>query len=272
MYAETSEQGLFVAGDALGIAQGILQAMATGVTAALGVLQQTRTYTRQSQRDRLIYDRYWTTGEYYAPADTFITLVNSLTIPGERAPVLADLGCGLGRHSLYAALNGVHVIAIDHNSRAIARLREKVSDLPIDILECDFVNWLQSSPTRSIDAIVCFDAIHHTGCYDSVTSALADVRRVVRPGGLVLITLLADIDYGVGGAPARRLLISVPEAEHLLDSAFCSDITVRKKCSRVSFDSTVNLDSRTGQIVNSYYRAHRVLRLFQIQDQSAQLL
>lgn len=272
MHLETSSPGLFVTGDAAGIAQGILQAMATGIVAARRVVDRSRTRTQQTDRDRLVYDHYWTVGDYYEPSDTFVKLIDLLQAEQGRSVRVADLGCGIGRHALYAGSRGARVVAIDHSGRAISKLKSKFDSSLIDVVEGDFTKWLQDGPDADLDGLVCFDALHHISPDSStVLDVLNDMQRRVRPGGLVLISLLADIDYGQGGGPANRFMVSTEEAERLLDRAFGQAEPLRRKCTEVRFDQTVNLDPVSGRMVQTYYKATRVIRLFQLAG-SAQLM
>ena len=61
--------------------------------------------SHQSHRDRLVYDRYWSSGEHYEPSQTFAEMLDRLQAERSRVRV-ADLGCGIGRHALYAAARG----------------------------------------------------------------------------------------------------------------------------------------------------------------------
>lgn len=265
MHLETSSPGLFVTGDAAGIAQGILQAMATGIVAARRIIGRSSTRTQQTDRDRLVYDHYWSVGDYYEPSDTFVKLIDLLQAEQGRSVRVADLGCGIGRHALYAGSKGARVVAIDHSDRAISKLREKFDSSLIEVLEGDFTKWLQDGPDADLDGLVCFDALHHISSDRAkVLEVLSDMQRRVRPGGLVLISLLADIDYGQGGGPANRFMVSTEEAERLLDRAFAQAEPLRRKCTEVRFDQTINLDSVTGRMVQTYYKATRVIRLFQL--------
>lgn len=265
MHLESSHPGLFVTGDALGIAQGILQAMATGIAAGRRIASLNRLDLQQSSRDRLVYDRYWTVGEHYQPSDTFVQMVDQLMSAQGREVSIADLGCGIGRHALYAASRGAQVTAIDHSGRAISKLISRAGELPIQVVEDDFSTWLCEGLRADLDGLVCFDAIHHISSdEEQIVATLREMVRRVRPQGFVLVTLLTDIDYGVGGGPPGRFLISADEAERLLDRVFDGAHVVQSKRSNVRFENTVNYDPAAGRMVETYYQATRVIRLFQL--------
>lgn len=264
---ETSRRNLFVAGDALGAAQGILQAMSCGIVAGRKIASLTRDDNpRPSDRDRIVYDRYWTTGNHYAPSDTFVEMIDLIRTSHAEPLRIADLGCGLGRHALYAADRGVSVTAVDYSDRAVARLRENRRDARISVVKSDFREWLPSTEQREgFHGIVCFDALHHVSSRSNdVGEFMTIVRRRVCPGGFILVTLLADIDYGDGDWPAGRLMITVDEAEAMMTQRFDGTTVLRSKHTAVHFDNTVNLNSATKEIVRTHYSATRVIKLFQV--------
>jgi uncharacterized FAD-dependent dehydrogenase/SAM-dependent methyltransferase len=265
LHLETNRPGLFATGDALGTAQGILQAMATGMAAARRIVErESRPSIPQHARDRLVYDHYWTVGTHYDSSVTFVRMMDDLLGQNGHQPAVADLGCGLGRHAVHAASRGAHVVAVDHSSRAIERLRDLARGLPIEILEGDFVSWAQSFPRGTLDGLVCFDAIHHIAPEKSVVvSALRNMARLVRPGGLILITLLTGIDYGLK-PPEGRLLVSPEEGGALLESVFAPHSLLVDKLTPVEFNQTLNLEPESGQLVTTHYRATRLLRLYRI--------
>lgn len=220
----------------------------------------------QSERDRVVYDHYWKSGQHYTPSQTFVRMLGSLA--SESAEVcIADLGCGIGRHAIYAAERGAKVVAVDHSEQALARLCRHAEErgLSIQAVHGDFVAWCKALFGRPLDGLVCFDAVHHVSSSKyEVVEALQRMARAVRANGLVLVTLLSDIDYGLGGAPKGRLLIPAAEAEDLLDGAFAASTPIVTRRSECYFDSTVNLDQASGNLIRAHYRAVRVIRLYRI--------
>jgi SAM-dependent methyltransferase len=211
-----------------------------------------------------VYDQYWTSGDHYEPSQTFAEMIERLQALRSDIRV-ADLGCGIGRHALYAAARGASVVAVDHSEQALLRLRERAEGLPIEAVHGDIVAWAERNAGSGLDGLVCFDAIHHVAPTEpQVVGALRTLAGTVRPGGMLLVTLLSDIDYGLGGAPDGRLLVSADEAERLLDGAFRDKRALVGRRSEVRFDNTVNLDPATGALVATHYQATRVIRLFEV--------
>ena len=112
--------------------------------------------------------------------------------PGER---VLDLGCGAGHFTAALLGHGCDVIAVDIAERALERARRTApgadlrligpgGELPVD--------------HREIDLVWCSEVVEHI---PDVGAALTEVRRVLRPGGRLLLTTPA---HGL----VRRVLIA----------------------------------------------------------------
>jgi SAM-dependent methyltransferase len=99
-------------------------------------------------------------------------------LPGS---VVLDAACGTGRHSGYLAARGHRIIGVDRSAAMLARAREKLPQG--DFREGD----LEALPvaSHSVDVAVCALALVHLPELDR---AVAELARVVRPGGRVIIS------------------------------------------------------------------------------------
>ena len=118
-----------------------------------------------------------------------------------RRPVerLLDLGCGVGRHVVHFSKLGIPVWGIDVSARALDVCMRWLAD------EGAAAQLAQGSVDDLPYPGEHFDVVVSHGVLDQVTlpvcrAALAEVRRVLRPGGLVHLNLRApdSFDYGVG--------------------------------------------------------------------------
>lgn len=96
---------------------------------------------------------------------------------------VADLGCGPGQITRYLRDRGVDVCGIDLSAQMIARAADAYPDIPFrtgDMRRLDVGDgaWAGASAFYSI--------IHIPR--DDVTATLVELRRALRPGGLLLMT------------------------------------------------------------------------------------
>ena len=115
--------------------------------------------------------------------------------PGDR---LLDLGCGFGRHAFEALRRGAHVIACDLGIDELQRVRATVAAMweadeigPETVLET-----ANGDATRlpfadsSFDRVIASEVMEHIHDDDA---ALAELARVLRPGGTIAITVPAAL-------------------------------------------------------------------------------
>ena len=270
-HMETSKQNLFVVGDSSGIAQGILQAATGGISAAFEIARRINSTARQSRRelgDAIVYDKYWTTGQHMEPSQTVCQLIDDLIRSNGAAPVVADLGCGIGRHALHALKEGCTVLAVDHHERAVGRLEALVREAPglkdrLSVVCGDMVDAIPPAINgTALDGIVMFDCVHHLASdADNTRQKLTELLKSLRPGGGIVISLLTDIDYGAGDLPHRRLLLSAESGDAFLETCFASFDCVTRKQTDVWFE-TSNYCSDRGAFIDTYYSAKRLIRYY----------
>jgi SAM-dependent methyltransferase len=113
--------------------------------------------------------------------------------PGHR---FLDIGAGAGRHCYEAARRGAHVVALDYDADALPEVHAmlgamvEVGEAPAnvaclvirgDALKLPF-------PDASFDRIVVSEVLEHI---DDDAGVLAEIHRVLRPGGIVAATVPA---------------------------------------------------------------------------------
>ncbi|MFF2745852.1 methyltransferase domain-containing protein [Kitasatospora sp. NPDC058048] len=108
---------------------------------------------------------------------------------GDRPAEVLDCACGIGTQAIGLAALGHHVTGSDLSpvsaARATAEAAERGVRLPTaaaDMQELPF-------PDGRFDVVVCADnALPHLLTAEDVRAALGEMRRVLRPGGLLLVT------------------------------------------------------------------------------------
>ncbi len=99
-----------------------------------------------------------------------------------------DLGCGLGRHSIYFARRGFEVSAIDLSKSGISHLKSwaKEEQLEIQIEHSDMLKLPFSDET--FHCIMAYNVIYHTDTEGFIKS-LKEITRVLKRNGELFITL-----------------------------------------------------------------------------------
>lgn len=125
--------------------------------------------------------------------------------PGTR---VLDVGSGTGFYlDLWREAGAAHVEGSDRSAVAVERLRGARPGTPVHVL--DLGGTPDALPTQPYDVVSAMDMLFHITDGDAYAQAIANLARLVRPGGHVVITenLLAD---RVEAAPQQ---VSRSEAE-----------------------------------------------------------
>jgi SAM-dependent methyltransferase len=114
---------------------------------------------------------------------------------------MVDLGCGRGDYGLeVASRTGAKLIGVDFSTEAIRQARQHAERRGI---AADFrVGTLDSTglDDQSIDAILCIEAIQFAA---SPPAAYAELRRILVPGGRVVLTSWEAVGPGAAELPER---------------------------------------------------------------------
>jgi SAM-dependent methyltransferase len=101
-----------------------------------------------------------------------------------------DLGCGLGRHSIYFAQKGYEVNSVDLSDYAVNQLKSWAAKEQLNITTdvCDMLNLPFDNDT--FDCIIAYNVIYHTDTEGFIKS-LQEIKRVLKNNGELFITLLS---------------------------------------------------------------------------------
>ena len=120
------------------------------------------------------------------PHEEVVRFADRLKAAG--AHTVFDLGCGSGRHSVYLAGQGFEVYGLDSSDHGLEIATDWLANehLQADLRLGDMHDPLPY-PDECFDAAISIQAIHH-GLLSEVLASIAELKRVIRPGGLVLVT------------------------------------------------------------------------------------
>ena len=105
--------------------------------------------------------------------------------------IVVELGCGSGHNlAVLATRHGAIVTGIDHDPAKVARARTLYGDIPgLHVIQADAASHLTTLPTGSVD--ICL-SIFGAFSFSPPGPLLSATTHVLRPGGLLAITLRAD--------------------------------------------------------------------------------
>ena len=143
--------------------------------------------------DRVEAHRY--TKEWHIPA--------AADFAGARGLSVLEIGCGLGTDGAQFAKAGAHYTGVDLTEAAVdlARKRFEVSGLPgqFRVADAEHLDFADDS----FDRVYSHGVLHHT---PDTARAVAEIRRVLKPGGRAMIMLYhrGSYNYRVGIRVLRR--------------------------------------------------------------------
>jgi tellurite methyltransferase len=175
------------------------------------------------------WNRKWASepgrANFLEPHPEVMALLTELKSRGARTAL--DLGCGVGRHSLILAEAGLSVVAVDSSATGLEVLRETAAakSLTLELRQAD----ADSLPFQdsSFDFVLCWDVIYH-GDLGDVGCRLAEIWRVLRPGGLFQGTMLPsrNSNYGVGRLVAPGTFVVDGDQHHWQPHFYCDLATL----------------------------------------------
>lgn len=123
-----------------------------------------------------------------------------------------DLGCGVGRHALALAGLGFEVDALDGSEVGLAMLERSAAEAGLSIRRHHGLMTDLPFADGVFDYLLTFNVIYH-GDPAIVRRTLDEIRRVVRPGGTLQLTMLSkrNVNYGRGDEIAPATFV-VPDA------------------------------------------------------------
>lgn len=161
-----------------------------------------------------LYDAMYATKDYTRECDAIDAAIRRFGDGGAYRTVL-DLGCGTGNHALPLARRGYDVTGADLSGEMVARARRKAAEGGIGArFEQGDMRTVHIGRTFDV-ALVMFAALGYLITDADVSAGLANVRRHLRPGGLLVLdvwnapTVFAEgarDRIGIVEGPGRQLI------------------------------------------------------------------
>ncbi|MCP2296702.1 Methyltransferase domain-containing protein [Nocardia amikacinitolerans] len=159
-----------------------------------------------------------------APAEHAARLFRAVGV----AEVL-ELGAGHGRDTLHFAREGFSVVATDFSSVGLDQLRHRAREQNISGRITTIVHDVRDAlplPDGSMDGVFAHMLLCMALSTKEIRALVAEVRRVLRPGGTFVYTVrhTGDAHYGAGTARGDGIYEHGGFAVHFFDRAMVDDL------------------------------------------------
>jgi SAM-dependent methyltransferase len=145
--------------------------------------------------------------------------------PGMR---IVDAGCGYGRNLVYLLRQGCEVFAIDADPDGVEHVRQLSTSLSTGLpLENFQVGPIERMPFADAlaDVVICSAVLHFARDEDQFRAMLAEVWRVLRPGGLFFCRLGSRIGMDFQRLTGNIFLLPDGSKWFLVDEEMLLDLT-----------------------------------------------
>ena len=140
-----------------------------------------------------------------------------------------DVGCGTGHHLRLLHARGFEVAGIDGSPEMLEAARLAVPDA--DLRQADVAAL--PFPDASVDLVLCIEVLRYL---PDPGPSLAEISRVLRPGGVCLATAAPMFSLN-GYALVNRLALIAPVGELVrLKQFFTTPARLRRRFARADFD------------------------------------
>jgi tellurite methyltransferase len=145
-----------------------------------------------------------------------------------KAARVLDLGCGTGRHVTYLERNGFSIWGVDiaPNGLLVSRARLEADGRPVRLA----LAGMQAVPfaTATFDVVVSIHVLYHA-TRTGMLGSIAEIARVLRPGGLFIGTLLSTRTwkYGEGEALEPETFVQARGPEAGVPHHYCNETEAR---------------------------------------------
>ena len=145
------------------------------------------------------------------------------SLPDHAKPKVLDLGCGVGRHTLFLAAQGFEVSAMDASTNGIDVVRDEAAKHALPV--CLAVGAMTDLPypDSQFDYVLAWNVIYH-GDGSIVRRCVEEIHRVLRPHGLYQGTMLSKRHrmFGRGREIAPNTFVADGHGDKIHPHFYCN--------------------------------------------------
>lgn len=124
--------------------------------------------------------------------------------------IILDAGCGSGRNLHWFVQHHFNITGIDLSGSAIRELKNRYRDLPGKSFLVSSIEKL-SFPDDHFDHIICSAVLHFAKSTAQFSCMLAEMVRVLKPGGTLFIRMTSDIGMETKVKPIGEGVYIIPD-------------------------------------------------------------
>jgi len=186
--------------------------------------------------------------EFFGQIDIYLfdQLLKGRLTPGMR---MLDAGSGAGRNLPYFLRHGFDVCAVDATPGAVEQVRQLAAELAPRLPATNFrVEALESLsfPDGDFDAVIASAVLHFARDDPHFRAMVAELWRVLRPGGLFFARLASSIGIEPRVRPLGGGRYHLPDGSDrfLVDEALLAGLATRLAASPLEPLKTVNVENQ----------------------------
>jgi len=132
-------------------------------------------------------------GQMSYPDDALVRITHRLLAPSTHRKVL-DYGFGSGSNMIHLLHKGYILAGVEASAAATRKLTERLAHLGLDADIRTITNGAIPFEADYFDAVIAWQVLYYNN-WQTLREALAEIDRVLRPGGTFLGTMAAVGDY-----------------------------------------------------------------------------
>jgi SAM-dependent methyltransferase len=145
--------------------------------------------------------------------------------PGMR---VLDAGCGYGRNLIHLLREGCEIFALDASHEAVEHVRSLSASLetglPAENFQVGLIERIPF-PDSFADVVICNSVLHFARDEDHFQKMLAEMWRVLRPGGMLFCRLGSRIGMDFEPVGSNRFVIGDGSVWFLVDQKMLLELT-----------------------------------------------